>query len=180
VALLVLWYQSGGDELAALQSRVDQVEITVASVGEGAGSLAERIQALEGASGDELVARLEALEAQVEGQGGTQAQLEGAEGAGPDLAQLEERVAALENSGAATGAQSEAAPDDGTAALQEAVTALQERLAALPEETESRLSQLDQRLGAAEQAESRLQQLSGSVDQLTQKLAASSARSMSG
>jgi hypothetical protein len=197
VALLVLWYQSGGDELAALQGRVDEVEATVASATGDGGveALAGRVQALESASGDELVARLEALEAQVEGPGATQAQLEGAEGgeapdlsgrlaeieaaleqlpAGDDsqLAQLEQRLAALESSGAAGGAESEAAPDEGTAALQEAVTALQERLAALPEDMASRLSQLDQRLGAAEQAESRLQELSGSVDQLTQKLSA--------
>jgi hypothetical protein len=195
VALLVLWYQSGGDELAALQSRVDRVETTVANASGDGGveSLAERIQALETASGDELVARLDALEAQLEGQGATQAQLEGDEG--PDLsgrlaeieaalaqlpgddsqlAQLEQRLAALES--ATTGTGSEAAPDDGTAALQDAVTALQERLEALstrlPEDTQVRLSQLDQRLGAAEQAESRLQELSGSVDQLTQKLSA--------
>jgi hypothetical protein len=192
VALLVLWYQSGGDELAALQSRIDRVEGAVASATSdgGAESLAGRIQALESASGDELVARLDALEAQVEGQGATQAQLEGDEGPDlsgrlaeieaalaqlpgddPQLAQLEQRLAALESS---TGAAGDAAPDDGTAALQATVTDLQERLAALavrlPEDTESRLSQLDQRLGAAEQAESRLQQLSGGVDQLTQKL----------
>ena len=185
VALLVLWYQSGGDELAALQSRVDQVETTVASAtGDG------------GAAGDDLVARIDALETQLEGQGAAQAQPEG--DAGPDLsgrlaeieaalaerpggdesqlAQLEQRLAALESADATTGAAGEAAPDDGAAALQDAVTALQERLEALsarlPEDTQDRLSQLDQRLGAAEQAGSRLQELSGSVDQLTQQLSA--------
>jgi uroporphyrinogen-III synthase len=199
VALLVLWYQSGGDELAALQARVNQVEDTVASASGDDGrveTLAERIQALEGASGDELVSRLEALEAQVEGQGATQAQLEGDEsdegpalsgrlaeieaalaqlpGDDPQLAQLEQRLAALES--ASTSAEGDAATDDGAAALQDAVSALQERLEALsarlPEDTQDRLSQLDQRLGAAEQAESRLQELSGSVDQLTQKVGA--------
>jgi hypothetical protein len=172
VALLVLWYQSSGDG--------------------GVASLAERIQALETASGDELVARLEALEARVEGQGATPAELEG-EGpdlsgrlaeieaalaqlpdAGPQLAQLEQRLAALESS--TTGTQGEAATDEGTAALQDAVAALEERLARLPQDTEGRLSQLDQRLGAAEQAEGRIGQLSGSVDQLTQKLNADEQR----
>ena len=186
VALLVLWYQSGDDELAALQSRVDQVETTVASAtGDG------------GAAGDDLVARLDALEAQLEGQGAAQAQPEG--DAGPDLsgrlAEIEAALAAAAgrrrcaswHSSSSGSPRSrapvrrqapagEAAPDDGAAALQDAVTALQERLEALsarlPEDTQDRLSQLDQRLGAAEQAGSRLQELSGSVDQLTQQLSA--------
>jgi hypothetical protein len=175
VALLALWYQSSGDEFAALRGRIAQVESTVASAGDGGRveSLAERIQALETGSGGDLLSRLEALEARVEGEGATQAQLPG--GDDSQLAQLEQRLTALESAGEGTGAASDAAAtDEGEAALQEAVTALQEHLAALaarlPEDTQSRLSQLDQRLGAAEQAESRLQQLSGSVDQLTQKL----------
>jgi hypothetical protein len=169
VVLLALWYQNSGDELAALRGRIAQVESTVARAGDGGRmeSLAERVRALETASGGDLLSRLEALEAEVEGQGATQAQLPG--GDDSQLAQLEQRLAALESAG------SGAAPsDEGGAVLQEAVTALQERLAALatrlPEDTQSRLSQIDERLGAAEQAESRLQQLSSSVDQLTQKL----------
>jgi hypothetical protein len=168
VALLALWYQNSSDELAALRGRIAQVESTVARAGDGGRveSLAERVQALETASGGDLLSRLEALEAEVEGQGATQAQLPGDDS---QLVQLEQRLAALESAG------SGAAPsDEGGAVLQEAVTALQERLAALaarlPEDTQSRLSQIDERLGAAEQAESRLQQLSSSVDQLTQKL----------
>ena len=86
-----------------------------------------------------------------------------------ELAQLEQRLAALESAG-----RDAAAGDQGGAALPKTVTDLQERLAALaarlPEDAQSRLSQIDQRLAAAEQAESRLQQLSSSVDQLTQKL----------
>jgi hypothetical protein len=173
VVLLVLWYQSSGDELAALRSRVAQVESTVASAAGESGrveALAERVQALESASGGDLASRLDALEAQV-GQGATQAQRPG--GDDSQLAQLEQRLTALE-SGAGTRAQGDAATDEGAAAMEEAVKALQDRLtelaARLPEDAQSRLSQIDQRLGAAEQAEARLQQLSGSVDQLTQKL----------
>jgi hypothetical protein len=168
VALLALWYQNSGDELAALRGRIAQVESTVAGAGDGGRveSLAERVQALESGSGSALLGRVEALEAEV-GQGTTQAQQSG--GDGSQLAQLEQRLAALETAG-----PDAATSDQGGAAVQEAVTALQERLAALaarvPEDAQSRLSQIDQRLGVAEQAESRLQQLSGSVDQLTQKL----------
>jgi hypothetical protein len=168
VALLALWYQNSGDEVAALRGRIAQVESTVARAGDGSRveSLAERVQALEKASGGDLLSRLEALEAEA-GQGAAQAQQPG--GDGSQLTQLEQRVAALETAG-----RDAAASDQGGAPLQKAVTALQERLAALaarlPEDAQSRLSQIDQRLGAAEQAETRLQQLSSSVDQLTQKL----------
>jgi hypothetical protein len=188
VALLVLWYQSGGGDLAALQSRVDRVEGTIASAPDDSGvtALTERVQALEG---------------QVEGQGAAAAQREGAgpeladrvaeieaalaqlpSGDDPQLAQLEQRLAALESApaGAPADAGGEAAADGGTAALQQAVSALQKQLAGLaarvPEDAANRLSQLDQRLGTAEQAESRLGQLAASVDQLTQKLAADEQR----
>jgi hypothetical protein len=168
VALLALWYQNSGDEVAALRGRIAQVESTVARAGDGSRveSLAERVQALEKASGGDLLSRLEALEAEA-GQGATQARQPG--GDGSQLTQLEQRLAALEAAG-----RDAAASDRGGAALQNAVTDLEERLATLaarlPEDAQSRLSQIDQRLGAAEQAETRLQQLSSSVDQLTQKL----------
>jgi hypothetical protein len=168
VALLAFWYQNGGDELAALRGRIAQVESTVARAGDGGRveSLAERVQALETAPDSDVLSRLEALETEV-GQGATQAQRPGADDS--QLAQLEQRLAALE-----TARRDAAASDEGGAALPKAVTALQERLAVLaarlPEDAQSRLSQIDQRLAAAEQAEGRLQQLSSSVDQLTQKL----------
>jgi hypothetical protein len=168
VALLAFWYQNAGDELAALRGRIAQVESTVARAGDGGRveSLAERVQALETASGSDVLSRLEALETEV-GQGATQAQRPGADAS--QLAQLGQRLEALESAG-----RDAAASDQGGTAQQEAVTALEERLAALaarlPEDTQGRLSQIDQRLGAAEQAESRLQQLSSSVDQLTQEL----------
>jgi hypothetical protein len=201
VALLIAFWFQGGDEVEALRARVDQIDSTLADATAGGEleTLAGRIQALETSSGGDLVSRLDALEAQAQGQGATEARLEALESGAstPDLAgrmaeietalsqlpssgdsqltQLEERIAALESGTAA----SAAAP----ASDEQAVQALQERLAAVATETaklqdvESRLSQLDQRLSASEQAASEVEQLSGSVDQLSQKLGADAQQS---
>jgi hypothetical protein len=202
IVLLSLWFQSGGDELAALRgkvdeigskvdevgSRVDQVESTVANApaaGDQMESLAERIQALESASGGDLVSRLDALQAQVESQGATQAELQAAASgtSSPDLSgrlaeieaalaklpssdasqkleQFEQRLAALESGAtkapAATGASSEtAAAGQRTAELQQAVKTLQDELA----KVSARLPEADQ-----------LQKTQSQVSQLEQRL----------
>jgi uroporphyrinogen-III synthase len=197
VVMLVVWWQ-GDDEVAALRSKVAEIEGTVAASGpDQLSALAGRVDALESAgtasaqaADGDLVSRDEAVEAKAEAQGTLEARLAALESgtAAPDLtgrlAEIEAALQQLPGKDAPqvtrleeriakleSGAASAGpAATAASAADDPAVKALQERLASLEASLPAATAQLVT-------AETNLEQLSGSVNQLTQKLDADTKQS---
>jgi len=200
--LLSMWWQQGGDEMAALQSKIAEIEGKVADgASDQLTALAGRVDALESgggaaAAGDgDLVSRVEAIEAKAQQQDTVEARLAALESGGsapdltgrlaeietaleqlpgdsPQVAELEERIAKLESDAASGSSGEQAASAVTPAANEETLEALQERVASLEASLPEAANKADSASSELAATSAKLQDAETRLTQIDQRLSA--------